>query len=224
MNAEDGYLLTSQQLRAFGSVLHRGAAEASAALQRWLDRPALVSVDAVEQLDLHDATEILGTDEAPLCFCAAEVTGRLSGEFILAFDDASGLALADILLHQPPGTARQWDELETSAALETTNIVGCAYLNVLVRLLPPAPGATSQLLPSPPRWRRDFAASLLQFALMSQAVTTNHVFLARSRFQIDGTPINWTLLFVPDAASVRELGRLLPTDAIPADAPPLEAG
>jgi chemotaxis protein CheC len=217
LNAQDDYLLTNQQLQALGSALRRGAAEASAALEAWLERPTLISVEAVEQLDLHDATNALGVDEEPVCFCSAEMTGRLAGELILAFDDASGLALADMLLHQPLGTACRWDEMETSAALETTNILGCAYLNSLSKVLPAAPHGTSELIPSPPRFRRDFAESLLQFALMAQAVATNHVFLAKSRFQVDQTPVNWTLLFVPDAESVRELRNLLPEDAIADD-------
>ena len=34
------------------------------------------------------------------------------------------------------GTATEWGELEQSAAMETTNIVGCAYLNALAAHLP----------------------------------------------------------------------------------------
>jgi chemotaxis protein CheC len=172
----------------------------------------LVTVDAVEQLALHDATHVLGLGEEPICFCSAELHGRLTGELILAFDDASRLALADILLGRPPGTARRWDELETSAALETTNIVGCAYLNALAKLLPPSSSGDAALLPAPPRFQRDFAASLLQFALLPQAAAADHVFLAGSTLQIDGSPLTWTLLLIPDADSLRHLGRLLETD------------
>ena len=209
MNAQDDCLLTDQQLQTLAAAFRRGAAQASEALAIWLERPSLITVDTVEQQALHDVTDVLDAGEDPICFCSVEMTGRLTGELILAFDDASGLVLADMLLNQPPGSARQWNEMETSAALETTNILGCAYLNALARALPVAPDGRSELLPSPPRFRRDFAESLLQFALMSQAVATNHVFLAKSRFQIDGTPIHWTFLFVPDAESVCKLRSLL---------------
>jgi chemotaxis protein CheC len=211
VNGQEETMLTDQQLQRLGATFGRGAAQASAALEGWLERPSLITAGTVEQRALHEVANILGTDEDPICFCSAEMTGRLTGELILAFDDASGLALADMLLNQPPGTACEWNEMETSAALETTNIVGCAYLNALARVLPVGPHGTSDLIPSPPRFRRDFAESLLQFALMSQAVATNHVFLAKSRFQIDGTPVHWTLLFVPDAESVRTLRGLLPS-------------
>ena len=50
-----------------------------------------------------------------------------------ASNDASGLALADLLLGRKVGTSTGWTEYERSAALETANIVGCAYLNALFR-------------------------------------------------------------------------------------------
>ena len=54
------------------------------------------------------------------------LSGPLGGQILLVFEDRAGLALADLLLHQPVGTTTEWTELERSAAQETTNIVGCA--------------------------------------------------------------------------------------------------
>lgn len=129
MTAQDEGVLTGQQLESLRAALHRGTDDASQALAKWLGKPVRISVDAVEQLPLRDATGVLGVEAEPITFCSAEMTGCLTGELILAFDDASGLALADLLLDQPPGTADQWNEMETSAALETANILCCAYLN-----------------------------------------------------------------------------------------------
>ncbi len=117
MNAFDDNLLNESQLRLLKSAFHQGAADASTALAKWLGKPAMISVEAVEQLPLIEATGVLGVDDQPICFCSTEMTGRLTGELILAFDDASGLALADMLLDQPAGTANEWDEMKTSAAL-----------------------------------------------------------------------------------------------------------
>ena len=65
--------------------------------------------------------------------------GWLTGLIILVFKDSSGLALSDLLMHQAIGTTTTWGELEESAAKETTNIVGCAYVNALATHLPRAP-------------------------------------------------------------------------------------
>ena len=93
---------------------------------------------------------MLGSGEEPICFCVADMHGRLSGHIILAFSDASGFALADLLLDQPRGTASEWGEFEISAALETSNILGCTYLNTLMRELPVIEGSPEELMPTPP--------------------------------------------------------------------------
>ena len=205
MTAQDDNLLTRSQLAAFQTVLHQGAEHASGALDRWVQKPTRISFDSVEQLPLQEATSLLGVKDEPICFCAAEMHGRLTGQLILAFDDASGLQLAEIVLNQPRGTATEWLEMETSAALETANILFCAYLNALARVLPDADPGPSELIPSPPRFSRDFAASLVEFAVMDQIMATDHVLLARTQFHIDGTPVDWTLLFVPDVGTMATL-------------------
>ncbi|MEO8271687.1 MAG: hypothetical protein ABI557_18335, partial [Aureliella sp.] len=187
---------------------HAGSAEASQALAAWIGRPSVIEIDSLEQLPLKQATDLLAASEEPICFCATEIRGQLTGEMILAFDDASGWALADMLLEQPTGATLDWTELATSAALETANILSCAYLNSLsetfAQVIP-----SCELLPSPPSFSRDFAESLLEFALMGQAMTSDLVLLARTRFEIDANPVNWTLLFVPDGESMLSLSRLL---------------
>lgn len=203
--------LTHEQLAALGRVLHAGATEASGALSRWIGRPTEVISDAAQQFSLHDATSALGEGDEPICFCIVELSGVLAGCMILAFDDESGLALADQLLGQARGTATQWGELETSAALETTNIVCCAYLNALSRVFPHGaePNAGDpEMVPTPPTFSRDYATSLLEFALMGQAMASDQVLLARTQFHIDGEPVDWKLLLVPDAESMVTLRSL----------------
>ena len=197
--------ITGNQLEILQSALHRGADKASDALGRWIERPARIAFDSIEQLAIEEATSILGTSDEPICCCTVEFAGRFAGHFILAFDDESGLALADMLLGQPRGQATDWSNLETSAALETTNIVCCAYLNALVRELPTSRGEPEEILPSPPRFTRDFAESVLQFALMDQIVMSDQVLFARTKFHIDGSPVDWTLLFVPAVESMTKL-------------------
>jgi chemotaxis protein CheC len=202
--------LTQQQLDLIQTALHRGAGEASDALGKWIERPTTIAFDAFARMPLEEATGVLGSADEPICFCRADMTGRLGGHLILAFDDASGLALADLLLGQPSGTATEWGEMEQSAALETTNIVCCAYLNSLVRTMPSLGKDHEMLVPSPPMFARDFPESLIQFALMDQIVLSDEVLLARTEFRIDGAPVDWTLLYAPDAESL---------EALPLDSP-----
>lgn len=204
----DENVLSEPQLDVLAQLMHGGASEASTALTRWVGKPTGISVDSVEQIPLSKATSVLGAGDEPVAFCVAGISGRLTGQLILAFDDESGLALADLLLGQPKGTAADWGEMETSAALETTNIIGSAYLNALARTLPAHDG-TSELLLSPPRFNHDFAESLIEFALMTQVAGSDIVLFARARFRIDGEAVAWTMLLVPDAETMSTLCKLL---------------
>lgn len=202
-------MLDDRQLRALTIVLRHGEDEASAALSKWLGRPASISVEQVQQLPLADTTAVLGPPDAPIGSCAMAVYGPITGQLVLAFDDASGLALADMLLGKAVGSSTTWGELEQSAALETTNIIGCAYLNALVHFFRAGAGAAPELVPSPPKFTRDFAAAILQFAMMNQAMASDVVFLTRTEFCIEGAPVNWNLLFIPDADSLAVLKEML---------------
>lgn len=208
MTDQDETLLNASQLAALEASLHRGSMHASKTLASWIGKPSVVEIDSLEQLPLEEATAVLSSGDEPICFCSMQINGVIAGEMILAFDDASGLALADMLLDHPQGTTTEWTELATSAALETTNILCCAYLNSLSENLSGTREPTA-LVPAPPRFNREFAESLMQFALMGQAIAFDQVILAQTRFEIDGVPVNWTLLFVPDAESMSRLPELL---------------
>ena len=121
------------------------------------------------------------------------LTGPLGGQILLVFEDRSGLALVDLLLHQPIGTTTSWGELEQSAAQETTNIVGCAYLNALASTSAHGNGrrdigggaAAESSSPRLPDFLQEFAGSLLEFALMEQALELDQVLLVQSTFDVE---------------------------------------
>ncbi len=209
MEVSDENVLSPSQLRLLERSFHHGAADASEAFSKWTGSPSSIRVESVEQLPLQQATGVLGTEGVPICFCAMEMRGLLTGQLIFGFDDASGLALADLLLDQSVGQSQEWGEMETSAALETTNILGCAFLNSLAKVLPTPTNGPTELIPSPPHFARDFPESLLQFALMGQAMVRDQVLLARTEFHINETPVDWNLLFVPDAESMARLRSIL---------------
>ncbi len=205
--------LSPTQRKILHSIFERGAEEASAALTRWLGRSATLTTSGVEDVELAEAADLLGPADQLVAACVMEVSGRISGLLILVFQDRSGLALADVLLKQPVGTADAWGELEQSAANETANIVGCAYLNSLAAHLPIAPGSAAPtsgaILPSPPIFRHEFAGSLLDFALMEQAIQLDRLLLVNSRFALADEELDWSLLLVPSADTLAEISRSL---------------
>ncbi len=210
-----GSILSTTQRRLLWMIFERGAESASQALSKWLGEDVRLSISEVEQLDLTEAAEVLGPPETLVAACATSLSGALSGQILLVFEDRSGLALVDLLMHQPVGTTTSWDELEQSAAQETTNIVACAYLNALAAHLPgklfQGGPAGEELIPTPPTFVHEFAGSLLEFALMEQALELDQVLLVHTSFESSRQDLNlnWTLLFIPDRASLHALACVL---------------
>ena len=206
--------LDDQARARLGVLFERGAEQASAALSKWLGQPATLRTSEVNEVDLTEASELLGPGDSLVAAVSMELAGRVGGQLLLVFEDRSGLALADLLLRHPPGTATEWGELERSAANETANIVGCAYLNSLDAHLPRSEGreggqAGGAMIPSPPTFRHEFAASLLEFALMDQAMELDRLLLVKTRFVADDRRLDWSLLLVPDRRSLAWLASVL---------------
>jgi chemotaxis protein CheC len=208
-------ILTPSQCRLLCMIFERGAECASQALSKWLGQEVQLTVSEAEQVDLASAAEVLGPPERLVAACSMGLSGLLSGQILLVFEERVGLGLVDRLLHQPLGTATKWGELEQSALQETTNIVGCAYLNSLAAHLPGKlskgdPGG-GELLPTPPAFLREFAGSLIEFALMEQAIELDQVVLAQTGFAMGqpGADLCGTLLFVPDRPSLHALATAL---------------
>jgi chemotaxis protein CheC len=214
--------LTTTQLNLLRMVFERGTEAASQALSKWLGHDISLKMSVVNELELAEAERLLGPPETLVAACSMGLNGWLTGLILLVFEDSSGLALSDLLMHQAIGTTQEWGELEESAANETTNIVGCAYVNALASHLPrprsalsrkeaeaEKAGATTEgdLVPTPPSFVHEFAGSLLEFAFTEQALELDQVFVIRSELSAlaSGHSLDWTLLYIPSRASRQAL-------------------
>ncbi len=54
-----------------------------------------------------------------------------------------------------------------------------------------------QLLPSPPTVMRDYAMSVIQQAVLSQALVDDRVLLVHTRFERHAAHVRWHMIFVP---------------------------
>lgn len=206
---KDSSMFDSFQIENLTRALHSGAASGSGALASWLSVPAVILIESVDQRPLEEVTETLRETGEAVCVCAMQMNGTLTGQMLLAFDDASGLAMADRVIGRPIGTSADWGEMEISSVLESMNILGSAYLNGIARELSEGHKSPVNLVPSPPTFLRDFAESLLQAAFMEQAAAGNQAIFARARFETAGNPANWTFLLIPDPPSLARLSTLL---------------
>jgi chemotaxis protein CheC len=190
---EDAHLELLHQL--FASATH----DASAAMCRWTNGLITLSLDEVRELPLEDVCGALNLGDELLTMVVLSLEGDVGGEMILAFDEENGRQLAALLLNRQLGTTPEWSDLEKSALNETGNILGCAYMNALTRLI------NVELVPSPPYFLQDYGASVLQQALMTQALTTDVALICRTTFHRSGKELNWHVFFVPTCAMRRQM-------------------
>ncbi len=201
--------LGDNEIERLAPAFHRGAREASTALAGWLNASLTMNIDSIDHCQLQDAMSILGDEETTVCVCLMDMQGTLTGHMLLAFDDSSGLALSDLLLARSAGTTSEWGEVEISCVMETMNIAGSAYLNGVARDLSDRGPNRIELIPTPPRFLRDFAESLLQAVFVDQAIAGNDAVFAKARFDLAGQPLHWMFLLIPDPASLQKLRQLL---------------
>lgn len=188
---EDSRLELLHQL--FASATH----DASAAMCRWTDGLITLSLDEVREIPLENVCQELNLGDDLLTMVVLSLEGEIGGEMILTFDEENGRHLVASLLRRPVGVSEAWSELEKSALTETGNILGCAYMNALTRLI------HADLVPSSPYFIQDYGASVLQQALMAQAMTCDRVLICRTGFHREGEDLNWRVIFIPTDAMRR---------------------
>lgn len=167
--------------------------EASAAMCRWTNGLITMSLDEVREIPLEEVSIEYDFGMEMLTMVVLTLNGEIGGTMILCFDEENGRELAASLLRRRESGSGVWSALERSALCETGNILGCAYLNALTRLM------AVELVPSPPCFLQDYGASVLQQALMEQAGVDDQVMICRTRFTRGDQELNWNVFFVPDS-------------------------
>jgi chemotaxis protein CheC len=167
--------------------------DASAAMCQWTGSPISIKLESVRAIPLECVAEEydLGSEVNALVVLSLD-DGR-SGDLILAFGLRTARELAASLLRTAPALDGEWSALERSALMETGNILGCAYTSALAGLI----GA--ELIPSPPMFLEEYAASVLEQSLVTQGMASEDVMICRTRFEIDGKAQDWNVFFIPSS-------------------------
>jgi chemotaxis protein CheC len=174
----------------FSSATH----DASTAMCRWTNSVISLTLDEVYELSLEDACKHFHIGDEMQTMVVLNLEGELGGSMVLTFNEMDGRRLAASLLQADLNPGPDWSELEQSALAETGNILGCAYVNALTRLI------DQPLVPSAPYFLQDYGMSVVEQALVAQAATRDTVLICHTCFKQEGEELNWWLLFVPSFA------------------------
>ncbi len=200
---ETAKLLLLREL--FASSTH----DASTVMCRWTDSVISLQLDDVYDLPLEDACKDLHIGEELLTMVVLSLEGELGGSMVLTFNELDGRRLAASLLQTEINPGPDWNEMEKSALAETGNILGCAYVNALTRLI------DQPLVPSVPHFLQDYGMSVVQQALAFQAAARDTVLICNTCFKQEGEELNWWLLFVPSVALLAAIRTALANRASP---------
>jgi chemotaxis protein CheC len=174
----------------FASATH----DASAAMCQWTNSLIRLTLDEVCEMPLEEAVAELNLGDDLLTMVVLNLEGEIGGSMVLTFNEENGRQLAASLLQTERNNGPDWNELEQSALMETGNILGCAYVNAITRLI------DHDLVPTAPCFVRDYGASVVQQVLVAQAGARDTALICRTCFHNEDEELNWWLLFVPSVA------------------------
>lgn len=184
-------LTADSALRILHHVLSTATNHASAAMCRWIGGVITLTLDDVAEVPLEDVLSRLNVDDEMFTAVVLTLEGSEGGTLLLMFDEADGRQLAASLARRPVCSDPQWTEMEISALKETGNILGCAYMNALTKLV------DVELVPSIPYFLCDFGASVIEQALMAQVISMDKVLICNTTFHRGDEDLNWNVIFVP---------------------------
>ncbi len=175
----------------FRQLLTSATREASVAMSRWVGDVIDLTLEEVRAVPLEEVCTTLDLSEKVSILVVLTLRAPLGGQIILHFDEPNARALAKALIATGEHSSGGWSELEQSALLETGNILGCAYVNALSRMI------DHELIPSAPVLVCDFAECVLEQALAEQLQYSDVVVVSRTRFTQGERNLNWWVLFLP---------------------------
>jgi chemotaxis protein CheC len=184
-------LTADSTLRILHHVLSTATGNASAAMCRWVGGVVTLTLDDVAEVPLEEVLSRLNVVDEMVIAVVLTLEGSEGGTLILMFDEFDGRQLAASLAQRPVCNGPKWTDIEISALNETGNILGCAYMNALTKLV------DVELIPSVPYFLCDFGASVIEQALMSQVASMDKILVCNTTFRRDGEDLKWNVIFIP---------------------------
>lgn len=177
-----------------------GAGHAATALAALLERPIVQSVPNVMLIPLSDMPEQLGGAEKLVVAGLLDITGEVSGFFmvVLEFDQAD--KIISMMLGKPvrakkSDSIRKFTAIEKSVISETVNILGGSYLTAISELT----GLMAS--PSTPYLCIDMVGAVLSVAIAEAGKSGDFAIFFQSELCNEKDRIIGDLFLIPDKPS-----------------------
>ena len=190
--------LDPREMDLLREVANIGAGHAATALSTMIGSTIMISVPRVNVLEVDDVPPVVSSHEEPVAAVLLHMLGDLTGRTLLVFPCATAVRLAELLLQREPSGGVSLGELEESAVMEVGNILSSAYMNALAEFM------GMMLLPSPPTFRVDTSATVLEDAHVRFGSYPHQALCVESEFLLPEVDerLRGLFLLLPDAASL----------------------
>jgi chemotaxis protein CheC len=166
-------------------------------LARWLGHPIDADDVVTTPVSLSAPNEVMCCCTMPVDVAIGAPPGapapalemRSAGRLLLAWRSEEAAWLIDQSLHRNGTSADQstWGDLERSAIAETSNVVGCEFLNAIAASVREISQTDVSLMPDPPHVDRQLAGSWMDAAIIeveSSNEEREKAWLAMGTFQV----------------------------------------
>ena len=181
-----------------------GAGHAATALAALLDRPIVQSIPKVMLIPLGDMPERLGGAEKLVVSGLLNITGDLSGFFMIVLEMEQADRIISMMLGKKkrplkPGAARRYSPIEKSVIAETVNILGGSYLTAITELT----GLLAS--PSTPYLCVDMVGAVLNIAIAEAGKAGDLAIFFQSELCNERDRIIGDVFLIPDQISCEKI-------------------
>jgi len=192
-------LITKSEMSVWTWLVSKGIANSLSGLSQMVNREISLTGLELKQYPAKDASNLLGGPETIIVGIYLAISGDATGHLMLAHDPKIAFDLIDMQLGQPPGTTKDFGELEQSVLGEMGNITGSFFLNAL------ADATNLMLTPSPPAVMIDMAGAILDLAIASIMQEEDDIIAVKTTFGTVNQQINGTFLVMPTMDFMRTI-------------------
>ncbi len=195
--------LSESELDALREVGNVGIGNATTALSKIINKKIDINIPETKFVPLESFAQELGGPEKIVNSLYLEFDGDIKGECVFAFSKESALTLSDLILQNPPGTAKDMGDEESSAFVEMSNIFVGSYLSALANM------CELKIFPSVPNMACDMIQAVIDGLLINLSKHADSMLMVKAKISLEGYDIDGSFLLVFEDESLKKLLTIL---------------
>jgi chemotaxis protein CheY-P-specific phosphatase CheC len=171
---------------------------AKAVLTRWLKMDIQLKLSEVVSMPFYQVPNLVGNIDEVIIAVLSRIMGELEASQLFIFPRKDASILVNLALNRELNEMVRWNELECSVMEETSNIIGSAFVNVLVE------ETKIKAVYEPPVFGKDMLGSIMQSVLVKhisgndEALLVKGDFLVKDLYKVLKRPLKIFFFILPD--------------------------